>query len=277
MRVKALDLGCGHPHQTQVAGAEFGSLCVVAAASRSQRLKYHCRVLVIPAVDIQSGRAVRLFEGDPERETVYFENPVEAALHWQNRGAKLLHLVDLDAATGRGENRAVLGQIAAQLNVPFEIGGGVRNLEAASELLQLGAARVVVGTVAVKAPQVLNQMLAEFGPERVAVSLDAKGLEVVVSGWAEGTAQDVQALAQQMWTQGVRTLIYTDVRRDGTLAGLDLAIIEKVRAVWPGFLIAGGGIATDADIEGLSRLGIEGAITGKAIYEGRIDLKRWLA
>ncbi|WP_027875975.1 1-(5-phosphoribosyl)-5-[(5-phosphoribosylamino)methylideneamino]imidazole-4-carboxamide isomerase [Meiothermus cerbereus] len=233
-------------------------------------------MLVIPAVDIQSGRAVRLFEGDPRQETVYYENPLEAALHWQKQGARMLHLVDLDAALGRGENRAVLRTLAASLAIPFEVGGGIRSLEAAREVLALGASRVVVGTVAVKAPEVLERMLGEFGAERVVVSLDARGLEVVVSGWAEETALRVQDLGLRMWELGVRTLIYTDVRRDGTLAGLDLEVIREVRAAWPGFLIAGGGIASDADLEGLRRLGVEGAITGKAIYEGRIDLKKWV-
>ncbi|GIW27216.1 MAG: 1-(5-phosphoribosyl)-5-[(5-phosphoribosylamino) methylideneamino] imidazole-4-carboxamide isomerase [Meiothermus sp.] len=233
-------------------------------------------MLVIPAVDIQSGRAVRLFEGDPRQETVYYENPVEAALHWQKQGAQMLHLVDLDAATGRGENRAVLRAVAESITVPLEVGGGIRSLGAAREILALGASRVVVGTVAVKAPEVLGQMLREFGPERVVVSLDARGLEVVVSGWAEGTALRVQDISQRIWEMGVRTLIYTDVRRDGTLAGLDLEVVREVRAAWPGFLIAGGGIASDADLEGLQTLGVEGAITGKAIYEGRIDLRKWV-
>ncbi|RIH81755.1 1-(5-phosphoribosyl)-5-[(5-phosphoribosylamino)methylideneamino] imidazole-4-carboxamide isomerase [Calidithermus terrae] len=233
-------------------------------------------MLVIPAVDIQQGRAVRLFEGKPELETVYFEEPLEAALHWQAQGARFLHLVDLDAATGRGENRAVIRRVAERLEVPFEVGGGVRSLEVAQGLLELGAKRVVVGTVAVKRPEVLTAMLEAFGPERVAVSLDARGLEVVVSGWAEGTAQDVTELALRTHEAGVRTLIYTDVRRDGTLQGLDLEVVARVREAWPGFLIAGGGIASDADLEGLQRLGVEGAITGKALYEGRIDLGRWI-
>lgn len=233
-------------------------------------------MLVIPAVDVQSGRAVRLFEGDPRQETVYYQNPVEAALHWQAMGARMLHLVDLDAATGRGENRAVLRAVAEAVAVPFEVGGGIRSLEAAQAVLALGASRVVVGTVAVKAPEVLRQMLWELGPERVVVSLDARGLEVVVSGWAEATPLWVPQLCPNLWAMGVRTLIYTDVRRDGTLAGLDLEVVRAVRRAWPGFLIAGGGIAADADLEGLQTLGVEGAITGKAIYEGRIDLRNWL-
>lgn len=232
------------------------------------------RMLVIPAVDIQGGRAVRLYEGDPSRETVYYENPVEAALHWQKQGARMLHLVDLDAATGRGENRAVLREVAGAITIPFEVGGGVRTVGAGREILALGASRVVVGTAAVKAPQVLEQLLGEFGPERVVVSLDARGLEVVISGWMERTALRVQDLSLRMWEMGVRTLIYTDVRRDGTLTGLDLEVVREVRAAWPGFLIAGGGIASEADILGLENLGVEGAIVGKALYEGRIDLKK---
>jgi phosphoribosylformimino-5-aminoimidazole carboxamide ribotide isomerase len=232
------------------------------------------RMLVIPAVDIQGGRAVRLYEGDPSRETVYYENPVEAALHWQKQGARMLHLVDLDAATGRGENRAVLREVAGAITIPFEVGGGVRTVGAGREILALGASRVVVGTAAVKAPQVLEQLLGEFGPERVVVSLDARGLEVVISGWTERTALRVQDLSLRMWEMGVRTLIYTDVRRDGTLTGLDLEVVREVRAAWPGFLIAGGGIASEADILGLENLGVEGAIVGKALYEGRIDLKK---
>ncbi len=233
-------------------------------------------MLVIPAVDIQGGRAVRLYEGDPSRETVYYENPVEAALHWQKQGARMLHLVDLDAATGRGENRALLREVAGAISVPFEVGGGVRSVETAREILALGARRVVVGTVAVKAPEVLGRMLWEFGAERVVVSLDARGLEVVIAGWAEDTALRVQNLTLRIWDMGTRTLIYTDVRRDGTLAGLDLEVVREVRAAWPGFLIVGGGIASDADIEALQNLGVEGAITGKAIYEGCIDLKKWV-
>lgn len=233
-------------------------------------------MLVIPAVDIQNGQAVRLFEGNPDRQTVYFEQPLEAALHWQNQGAKLLHLVDLDAATGRGHNRKVLAQIAQQLSIPFEIGGGVRSLAAAHELLALGAARVVVGTVAVKQPVLLAQMLESFGPQRVVVSLDARGLEVAVSGWQEASDLDFASLAQSFSGLGVSTLIYTDVRRDGTLQGLDLEVVQKVRDFWPHYLIAGGGVASDADIEGLKSLGVEGAIVGKAIYEGRLQLVRWV-
>ncbi len=230
---------------------------------------------MIPAVDIQGGRAVRLYEGDPDRATVYFEDPLEAALHWQEKGARYLHLVDLDAATGRGNNRAVLARMARELAVPFEVGGGVRSLAAARELVDLGADRVVVGTVAVRAPEVLRSLLAELGPERVTVSVDARGLRVVVAGWQEGTDLEAPELARRLWREGVRTLIYTDVRRDGTLKGMDRSPVAAMREAWPGYLIAGGGVGSEADLRLLSELGVDAAIVGRALYEGRVRLEAW--
>ncbi len=231
---------------------------------------------MIPAVDLQKGRAVRLFEGDPERETVYFEDPLEAARFWQEKGASYLHLVDLDAATGRGENRAAIRRIAEGLGIPFEVGGGVRGLDAARALLGLGADRVVVGTLAVKDPPAFRALLAALGPERVAVSVDARGLSVVVAGWREQTAEEAPALARRLWAEGLRTLIYTDVRRDGTLRGMDEAPVAAMREAWPGELIAGGGVASDDDLRLLARLGVDAAIVGRALYEGRVRLEDWV-
>jgi len=229
-------------------------------------------VLVIPAVDMQKGRAVRLYEGDPERETVYFEDPLEAALHWAREGARYLHLVDLDAALGKGDNRAAIRRIAEAVPVPFEVGGGIRSLEAARAVLALGADRVVVGTVAVRAPEVLRQMLAELGPERVAVSVDARGLLVVVAGWQERAEVKAPELARRLWEEGVRTLIYTDVRRDGTLKGMDPEPLAAMREAWPGYLIAGGGVGSEEDLRLMERLGLDAAIVGRALYEGRVRL-----
>ncbi len=231
---------------------------------------------VIPAVDIQGGRAVRLFEGDPERATVYFEDPLEAARHWQAKGASFLHLVDLDAALGRGDNQQVIGRVATALDVPFEVGGGVRSLERAQALLALGARRVVVGTVAVRQPEVLASMLETLGPEKVVVSVDARGLTVVVAGWQERTALEATELSARLWHQGVRALIYTDVRRDGTLLGVDPTLMATMRRAWPGELIVGGGVGSDRDLEILSELGVDGVIVGKALYEGRVSLERWV-
>jgi len=230
---------------------------------------------LIPAVDIQGGKAVRLIEGDPERETVYFEDPVGAALYWEEQGAQFLHVVDLDAAIGSGDNRAQIRRIAAALAMPFEVGGGVRTLADAEAVLELGAERVVIGTVFVKQPGEVERMLATLGPARLVPSLDGRGLELTVAGWQEGGAGDVLEMARKAAEMGFTNLIYTDVRRDGTLEGLDLDVIARVRDVWPHYLIAGGGVATDEDLEGLERLGVEAAIAGKALYEGAIDGRRW--
>jgi phosphoribosylformimino-5-aminoimidazole carboxamide ribotide isomerase len=232
-------------------------------------------MLLIPAVDLKGGQAVRLLEGDPSRETPYGD-PVLAALRFQEEGARYLHLVDLDRALGTGHNREAVEAIRKALRIPFELAGGIRSLEALREALALGADRAVVGTVAVKEPDLLEAMLAEAGPERLAVALDARGLSVVVSGWQERASVSALDLLSRWAAMGVRTLIYTDVRRDGTLMGLDLEVVARVREAWPHTLIAGGGIAGLQDLLGLKALGVEGAILGKALYEGRIRLSEVL-
>ncbi len=225
---------------------------------------------IIPCVDIQGGRAVRLYEGDPDRETVYFESPLEAARHWAGLGAPLLHLVDLDAATGRGENRAVIRRIVETLDVPVEVGGGIRDLESAEALLALGVARVVIGTAAVKRPELVGQLLDAHGPEAVVVSLDARWPDVAVSGWAEASGVKVAQMTARLGQLGLETLIFTDVTRDGTLRGLDRDLMAHVRTLWTNTLIVGGGVANTQDADLLTELGIEGAIVGRAIYEGTL-------
>ncbi len=226
--------------------------------------------LVIPCVDIQGGRAVRLYEGDPDRETVYFNSPLDAARHWADLGAGLLHVVDLDAATGRGSNAAVLNDVVAGLPVPVEVSGGVRSRERAAALLEAGAHRVVIGTAAVKDPALVPALLEAHGPERVVVSVDARWPEVAVSGWAQGGGVTVADLCARLVDSGLLTLIFTDVTRDGTLRGLDRDLMASVRALWPHELIVGGGVANTQDLTLLDELGVQGAIVGRALYEGTL-------
>jgi phosphoribosylformimino-5-aminoimidazole carboxamide ribotide isomerase len=178
--------------------------------------------------------------------------------------------VDLDAATGAGENREIILSIAKTLNVPVEVGGGVRSVEAARILLEGGVQQVVIGTVAVTNPEIVDSILESFGVGAVIVSIDARDGLVAVKGWAETSHTHATDLAARVWTQGVRTLIYTDVTRDGTLEGLDEKPLEEIRAAWAGRLIAGGGVASSQDLELLERVGIEGAIVGRALYEGTL-------
>ena len=228
---------------------------------------------VIPAVDIQQGRAVRLFEGDPERETVYFDAPVDAARHWTELGAAWLHVVDLDAALGRSDNGGLIRTLARDVNARVELGGGVRSVEVAAEWLE-HVERVVLGTVAIHEPEVVDALVAEFGADRVVVSIDARDGRVAVRGWAEVTDVDAAELARRVEGQGVRHLIYTDITRDGTLRGVDEAPVARMRAAFPHRLVAGGGVGVDADLELYERLGLDGAIVGRALYEGTITYPR---
>lgn len=227
---------------------------------------------IIPAVDIQQGRAVRLFEGDPTRETVYYESPLDAAKHWFDLGADWLHLVDLDAALGNGNNQAIIREIAS-LNCHVEVGGGIRDFETASTWLTL-IDRVVLGTAAVTKPELVDNLIEQFGPEKVVVSVDAKGGKVAVKGWQEISSVDATDLAKRIADQGVQVMIYTDVSRDGTMKGIDAAPVEALRASFSHTLIAGGGVATERDLDLYEQLGLEGAIVGRALYEGKVRYPR---
>ncbi|AWN22384.1 1-(5-phosphoribosyl)-5-[(5-phosphoribosylamino)methylideneamino]imidazole-4-carboxamide isomerase [Deinococcus irradiatisoli] len=226
--------------------------------------------LILPCVDIQQGRAVRLFEGDPARETVYFDSPLQAARHWVSLGAGMLHLVDLDAATGRGDNAAIIAQIIGEVGVPVEVGGGIRDWPRAEALIELGAERVVIGTAAIQQPQLVSDLIAAHGAERVVVSVDARGLEVATHGWAKGSGVMVAELTAELAGRGLETLIFTDVSRDGTLRGLDAELMAEVRRLWINTLIVGGGVRDVQDVALLKALGIQGAIVGRAIYEGTL-------
>ncbi len=224
---------------------------------------------VIPCIDIQSGKVVRLFEGDPDKETIYFSSPLEAAAHWLGLGAKTLHLVDLDAALGKGQNQDVIKAIA-QLEVATEVGGGIRDLVAAQTYLQVSD-RVILGTAAISQPELVDSLLGYYGPERIMVSIDAKAGRVAVKGWQELSAITATELARRVEAQGIRQVIYTDISRDGTLQGVNPEPVQQMRDTFPHTLIAGGGVARDADLELYKNLGLEGAIVGRALYEGTIS------
>jgi len=234
---------------------------------------------VYPAVDVQGGRAVRLTEGDPARETVYFDDPRDAAAHWVRLGARDLHVVDLDAALGRGDNRDVIRALTRRVaaespeTVRVELGGGVRDVETARAWLSL-VHRVVLGTAAITAPELVEGLLAEFGADRVAVTVDARDGKVAVRGWTDVTSIEAVALAERMAEVGVRHLIYTDVSRDGTMQGVDPAPLRALRDAFPHVLVAGGGVARDSDLDTYEALGLDGAIVGRALYEGTVRYPR---
>ena len=228
---------------------------------------------LIPAVDIQRGRAVRLFEGKSERETVYFESPVEAAQHWADQGASWLHLVDLDAAFGNGDNHEIIREIANTTKCKVEVGGGIRDAQTARKWLEI-ADRIIIGTAAINQPEMLDELVAEYEEGRVAVSIDAKNGQVAVKGWTEITELAARELARRVAQQGIKHVIYTDISRDGTMKGIDPEPVSLMRQAYPHTLVAGGGVAGDKDLELYESLELNGAIVGTALYEGKISYPR---
>ena len=232
---------------------------------------------VIPAVDLRGGRVVRLVEGRPENETDYQLAPAEAAARWAREGAKRLHVVDLDAAfSGERENLAAVRAIAGAIEIPFEVGGGVRSAEAARTLLDAGAGWVVVGTAAVAEGDAFRA-IAEALPGRVILGLDTRDGCVAVKGWTEVTALAANDLLARLWELPLAAVIHTDIARDGRLAGANIKATEEVVKASPWPVIASGGVSSPEDIARLREAGAAGAILGKALYDGRLALADALA
>jgi phosphoribosylformimino-5-aminoimidazole carboxamide ribotide isomerase len=230
---------------------------------------------LFPAIDLREGRCVRLYQGDYARETVYGDDPVAQARTFEAAGTPWLHVVDLDAArTGVAHNLQVIAAIAEAVQVPIQVGGGVRSAEAADALFDVGVARVVLGTAALEDEALVRTLAARH---RVTVGLDVRGREVAVRGWEQGSCQDLLDVAARFEGVGVEALIVTQIARDGTLEGPDLEGLADVLAASPLPLIASGGVGTLADLRALAELEVEGrrlegAIVGRALYEGAFSL-----
>ena len=233
-------------------------------------------MLVIPAIDLRAGQCVRLSQGRKETAKVYDANPVEVARGFAAAGAQMLHVVDLDRAFGEASsiNRVVLAEIIRSVDVPVQFGGGMRDLTQAKEIIQAGAHRIVIGSLAVEAPDCLKEMLDLFGPSRVAVGIDARDGQVMVHGWNTKTAISAIQLAQRVAAMGVERIVYTDVARDGMLSGPNLE--QSCLIASAGLLVTvSGGISALKDlkdIHAISGCGIDSVIVGKALYEGRVIL-----
>ena len=233
-----------------------------------------------PAIDLRDGRAVRLYQGDYDQETVYNDDPVAQAVAFAAEGARWIHVVDLDAArSGRPLNRNVIAEIAGAVDVPVQTGGGIRDAAAAEALFEAGVARVVLGTAALEQPELVRRLAAEMP---VAVGLDARGREVAVRGWEKGSGRDLLDVAREFAEDGVAALIVTEIGRDGTLAGPDLAGLTEVLDASELPVIASGGVGSLADLQALDGLRgsgrrLSGAIVGRALYEGSFTLADALA
>lgn len=228
---------------------------------------------VYVAIDVAGGKVVRLLRGDPEHTTVYRDDPVETAAGWEAQGAEWLHVVDLDGAIA-GRPQDSIGKILEAVTIPVQVSGGVRSVEAIDGWLTKGAARVVIGTKALDG-KFLSRALAEFGP-RIVAAVDAKGGLLRVSGWQEEIEERAVDVAKRLADTGVARLMFTDIDRDGTLSGPNFEAIEELLDVVDVPVIAGGGVATEADVARLTSLatrGLEGIIIGKALYSGSLALE----
>jgi len=231
---------------------------------------------IYPAVDIKDGRCVRLRQGSYSDMTVFGDDPLEMALRWQEAGARFLHVVDLDGARGQGHNnRVLIGSIIKALDIPVQTGGGIRTMADIDEVLSLGAARVILGTSAVRDPGLVEQAVSKYGA-RIAVGIDAKSGLVAIEGWEQTSRFTAVDFAERMEKLGVETIIYTDIARDGMLAGPNLEAMAEMQRSVSMAVIASGGVSSIDDLIRLKQTGVAGAIVGKAIYTGAIDLKEAL-
>jgi phosphoribosylformimino-5-aminoimidazole carboxamide ribotide isomerase len=229
-------------------------------------------MIILPAVDIKDGRCVRLYQGDYSRATTYGDDPVEVALRWQCAGANWLHVVDLDGALqGAPVNVELIKRIREATTLHIEVGGGMRSLEHIERILGLGVDRIILGTVAIRNPELLQEALKRWG-ERIVVGIDARDGWVAIAGWIETSRVQAADLAIQLSAAGVKRFIYTDISRDGALNGPNFHSLAEMCLATTSAMIASGGVRSIADLRALEALGVEGAIVGKALYTGDMDL-----
>lgn len=232
---------------------------------------------IIPAIDIMNGRVVRLIRGDPEkiRSYEYLGDPIAIAKKWISEGASLIHIVDLDAALGRGENIEVINKMVKSINVPVQVGGGVRSIEKAVQLLDMGVGKVVLGSLAFRNPNNVKYLLDRFGWWRIIVALDHLGGEVMINGWRESTHTTLREATRKFSSIGVKFFLITSIQHDGVMNGPDIKSLAEVLNLNVN-VIASGGVRSIEDIIALRNLGVYGVIIGRALYEGLLNLREAL-
>jgi phosphoribosylformimino-5-aminoimidazole carboxamide ribotide isomerase len=236
-------------------------------------------MLVIPAIDLRDGCCVRLIQGEINSEIIYSDEPVEMAKQWEQLGARYLHVVDLDGAfAGTPKNLGVIRKIIEAVKIPIQLGGGIRTFEAVTKVLNLGVDRVILGTAAILSPELVSQCVQEYG-EHIAVGIDGRDGLVAIEGWESTVEDTVFQLAKKIALQGVKRIIFTDTRRDGTLRGPNLELTKQLAETSGLKVIASGGVSSLEDLQKLKKLessGVEGVIMGKALYSGAVNLREAL-
>ena len=234
-------------------------------------------MLLIPAIDLKNGRCVRLLQGEAAAETVYSDDPAAMARSFEDAGAKRLHLVDLDGAfLGKGANLASIRSILKNISIPVQLGGGLRTAENIEQMFEIGVSSVIVGTMAVKNPDVLEDVIQRFSGEKIILGIDARNRKVSIEGWQEGTEIDDVEFALRWEKLGIQRIVFTDIARDGMLSGPNMEALRDFARRTGLKIVASGGISSMDDLEKLKTLEVDGVdqvISGKAIYEGKLDLK----
>jgi phosphoribosylformimino-5-aminoimidazole carboxamide ribotide isomerase len=237
-------------------------------------------MLIIPAIDLRAGRCVRLVEGRPEQETVYSRDPVAVARRWQEQGARWLHVVDLDGAfAGVPKNLDMIKEILAGVDIPVQVGGGIRDIDIIDRLMSLGVSRVILGTAAVLKSQLVAEACAKYG-DKVLVGIDGRDGRVAVEGWGVTVEKSTTELAMEAKAVGVKRVVFTDIWRDGTLKGPNLAATAELARATGLKVIASGGVSSADDLREITKLeqyGVEAVILGKALYAGTVTLKEALS
>jgi len=227
---------------------------------------------IIPAIDLMEGQVVRLYKGDPKQKTVYSNNPVEIAKKWQENGADMIHLVDLDATLGIGNNTPVIKKILDEISIPVEVAGGLRNESLIFDTAKI-CDRIVVGTLAFKDKEILKKILPKLGSEKIVISVDHKDGEIVIHGWQDGTGIKLIDAIKEFLEMGFTEFLLTNVSRDGTLEGPDLEFLEQACNLKQANIIASGGISNVSDVVNVKEKNAFGVILGKALYENKITIE----
>ncbi len=227
---------------------------------------------IIPAIDLMDGKVVRLYKGNPEKKTIYSENPLEIAKKWEKAGADMIHLVDLDATLGLGTNIEIIKNLVQQVSIPVEVAGGLREESLISEVLDY-ASRVVLGTIAFQNKEILEKLLQKFGKEKIVISVDHVDGEIVIQGWQKSTGRNLIESVNEFVDMGFSEFLLTNVSKDGTLQGPDLEFLEKVCKINNVNIISSGGISNLDDVIKVKEKNAFGVILGKALYENLITIE----
>jgi phosphoribosylformimino-5-aminoimidazole carboxamide ribotide isomerase len=227
---------------------------------------------IIPAIDLMEGKVVRLYKGDPEKKTIYSENPIEVAKKWEKAGADMIHLVDLDATVGRGTNMDIIKNLASQVSIPIQVAGGLRDESTISKVLSF-ASRIVLGTIAFKEREILQKILDNYGKKRIVISVDHIDGNIMIEGWQKSTGKNLIEGINDFIKMGFSEFLLTNVNRDGTLQGPDLEFLHKVCNINNINVISSGGISNIDDVIKVKQNNAYGVILGKALYENLISIE----